>query len=86
MKREHSRRWLQVYSIVEIKTDATNALAQLSAYVSRIFMECIDRLFVIAFTLNDRLLRMHLFDHSGIVSSGPIDIHNVSSRTLSMVR
>ena len=86
MKREHSRRWLQVYSIVEIKTDATNALAQLSAYVSRIFMECIDRLFVIAFTLNDRLLRMHLFDRSGIVSSGPIDIHNVSSRTPSMVR
>ena len=49
-------------------------------------MECIDWLFVIAFTLNDRLLWMHLFDHSGIVSSGPIDIHNVSSRTPSMVR
>ena len=86
MKWEHSRCWLQVYSIVEIKTDVTNALAQLSAYVSRIFMECIDQLFVIAFTLNNRLLQIHLFDRSGIVSSGPIDIHNVSSRTPSMVR
>ena len=75
-----------MYSIVEIKTDATNTLAQLLAYVSWIFMECINRLFVIAFTLNDQLLQMHLFDHSGIVSSGPIDIHNVSSRTPSMVR
>ena len=37
-------------------------------------------------TLNDRLLRMHLFDRSGIVSSGPIDIHNVSSRNSSMIR
>ena len=75
-----------MYSIVEIKTDVTNALAQLLVYMSRIFMKCIDRLFVIVFTVNDQLLQMHLFDHSGIVSSGPIDIHNVSSRTLSMVR
>ena len=54
--------------------------------MSWIFIKCIDRLFVIAFTLNDWLLRLHLFDHSGIVSFGPIDIHNMSSRTLSMVR
>ena len=86
LKQEHSCYWLQVYSIVEIRTDTTNALAQLSAYVSWIFMECIDWLFVIVFTLNDWLLRMHLFDHSRIVSSGPINIHNVSSRILSMVR
>ena len=39
LKREHSRRWLQVYFIVEIKTDVTNALAQLSACLSWIFME-----------------------------------------------
>ena len=86
LKQEHSFCWLQVYSIVEIKTDTTNVLAQLSAYVSWIFMECIDWLFVIVFTLNDWLLLMHLFYHSRIMSSGPIDIHNVSSRILSMVR
>ena len=49
-------------------------------------MKYIDWLFVIAFTLNDRLLWMHLFDCSGIVSSYPIDIHNVSSWNLSMIR
>ena len=86
LKWEYSRCWLQVYSIVEIKTDATNALAQLLAYVSQIFMECINWLFIIAFTLNDRLFWIHLFDRSGIVSSSPIDIHNMSSRTPSMVR
>ena len=86
LKREHSRHWLQVYSIVEIKTDVTNALAELLVYVSQIFMECINWLFVIAFTLNDWFLWMHLFDHSGIVSSSPINIHNVGSRTPSMVR
>ena len=64
--------------MVEIKRTNDIALGQLSTYVSRIFMECIDRLFVIAFTLSDRSFCMHLFDRSGVVSSVPFDIHEVS--------
>jgi len=41
-------------------------------------MECIDRLFVIAFTLSKTSFRMHLFDRSGVVSSSPFNIHEVS--------
>ena len=64
--------------MVEIKITDDIALDQLSTYVSRIFMECIDRLFVIAFTLSEHSFRMHLFDHSGVVSSAPFNIHKVS--------
>ena len=41
-------------------------------------MECIDRLFVIVFTLSEHSFRMHLFDRSGVASSAPFNIHNVS--------
>ena len=64
--------------MVEIRIDYNMALDQLSTYVSRIFMECIDRLFVIAFTLSKHSFRMHLFDRSGVVSSAPFNIHKVS--------
>jgi len=64
--------------VVEIKIDYNIALDQLSTYVSRVFMECIDRLFVIAFTLSKTSFRMHLFDRSGVVSSSPFNIHEVS--------
>jgi len=86
LKWKHSCCWLQVYSIVEIKIDVTNALVQLLAYISWILIECINWLFLIVFTLNDWLLQMHPFDYSGIVCFNPINIHNVSSRTLSIVR
>ena len=64
--------------MVEIKITDDIALDQLSTYVSRIFMECIDRLFVIAFTLSEHSFRMHLFDRSGVMSSVPFNIHKVS--------
>ena len=78
MKLQDPCRWLQVFTVVEIKIDYTIALDQLSTYVTRIFMECIDRLFVIAFTLSEHSFRMHLFDRSGVVSSVPLNIHKVS--------
>ena len=70
--------WLQVFTVVEIKIDYNIALDQLLTYVTRIFMECIDWLFVIAFTLSEHSFCMHLFDHSRVVSSAPLNIHKVS--------
>ena len=39
--------------MVEIKIMDDIALDQLSTYISQIFMECIDQLFVIVFTLSE---------------------------------
>ena len=66
--------------MVEIKIDYDMALDQLLTYISQIFMKCIDRLFVIAFTLSKHSFCMYLFDHSGIMSSAPFNIHKVSIR------
>ena len=66
--------------MVEIKIDYDMALDQLLTYISQIFMKCIDRLFVIAFTLSKHSFCMHLFDCSGIMSSAPFNIHKVSIR------
>ena len=64
--------------MVKIKITDNIALDQLSAYISQIFMQCIDWLFAIVFMLSEHLFCMHLFDHSGVMSSVPFNIHKVS--------
>ena len=64
--------------MVEIKIDYNMALDQLSTYISWIFMECIDWLFVIVFTCSEHLFHIHLFDCSRVMSSTPFNIHKVS--------
>ncbi|KXN89335.1 hypothetical protein AN958_05833 [Leucoagaricus sp. SymC.cos] len=60
------RRWLRVFTVMEVKRDLkAPSLAQLASYVSQMFAEQLDRLFVLALTLNQDKLRVHLFDRSG---------------------
>lgn len=65
--------------MLEVKAERkASSLAQLATCVSQIFTEQFDRMFIFALTLNLDQLRIHLFDRSGIVSTYPIDIHEVS--------
>lgn len=71
--------WLQVFTVIEVKAKRdASSLSQLATYVKQIFMEQFDRLFVLALSLHDDHLRIHLFDRSGIISSSAINIHKVS--------
>lgn len=68
--------WLQIYTVVEVKvTNATITLAQLAKYAGQIFMEQLDRYYVLAFILTVDKFSFHLFDRSGVTSSAAIDIH-----------
>ncbi|KAJ3558520.1 hypothetical protein NP233_g11495 [Leucocoprinus birnbaumii] len=80
-----SRLWLHAFTIVEVKSGPNDSLAQLAVYVRQIFMEQLDRLFVLAFTFNLPLLRVHLFDRSGVISSTGIDIHKSPKEFISAI-
>ncbi|KAF9439660.1 hypothetical protein P691DRAFT_785551, partial [Macrolepiota fuliginosa MF-IS2] len=68
--------WMHVFTVVEVKITKVNPPAQLSSYVRHIFMEQLDRHFVLALTLNTDLLNVYLFDRSGVVGmTEPINIH-----------
>ncbi|KAJ3566485.1 hypothetical protein NP233_g6974 [Leucocoprinus birnbaumii] len=85
-KKVESRLWLQIYTVVEIKPKKdSSVLSQLATYVRQIFMEQLDRYFVLAFTFELDTLHIHLFDHSGIISSTPINIHQSPKQFISAV-
>ena len=71
--------WLQILTIAEVEqVKSTASLAQLATYVRQIFMDQLDRRFVLALILGGDELHVHLFDRSGIVSTlTPINIHEV---------
>ncbi|KAJ3553422.1 hypothetical protein NP233_g12647 [Leucocoprinus birnbaumii] len=71
-----SRLWLRAFTVVEVKSAPRDALPQLATYVRQLFMEQVDRHFIIAFTFTLPLLRIHLFDRSGVISSTGINVHN----------
>ncbi|KAF5356976.1 hypothetical protein D9756_006629 [Leucocoprinus leucothites] len=82
-----SHLWLQAFTVVEVKPnkDGDSALPQLATYVRHIFMEQLDRHFVLAFTLNLDALRIHLFDRSGVISSSPINIHESPTQFITAI-
>ncbi|KAJ3560147.1 hypothetical protein NP233_g11023 [Leucocoprinus birnbaumii] len=85
-KKVESRLWLQIYTVVEIKPKKdSSVLSQLATYVRQIFMEQLDRYFVLAFTFELDTLRIHLFDRSGVISSTPINIHQSPKQFISAV-
>ncbi|KAF8523306.1 hypothetical protein BU17DRAFT_86008 [Hysterangium stoloniferum] len=74
--------WLQVFTVVEMKTTSTEedieeALKQLCSYMRQLFHEQLDRWFAFGIALCFDQLFLYLCDRSGVLGMAtPVDIHH----------
>ncbi|KAF9453694.1 hypothetical protein P691DRAFT_771245 [Macrolepiota fuliginosa MF-IS2] len=78
--------WMHIFTVVEVKITQATPTSQLSSYVRHIFMEQLDRRFVLALTLNTDLLNVYLFDRSGVVCMAKkINIHTEATTFIRVI-
>jgi hypothetical protein len=82
--------WSNVLVIGEHKQNpnedrSTKTLVQLAGYARKVFRSQPDRRFVPGFTICGSLMRLWMFDRSGLYSSEKFDIHKEPERFVTMI-